>query len=210
MKRLLGLGVLLVAVLGLWAGAGVGKWLVVEDPLQPARAIAVLGGKMPFRAMEAAELYRAGYAPEVWLPGPEGPAEHEPIKRMGFRVDDPDLYYKVLEKLGVPRGAVRVLSPVGVKNTREEVMVIAQTLRKAGGGRVIIVTSPTHTRRVKAIWGVFAWYREELSVRYTRFEPRQMQLERWWDGEEERRIVLREVGGMADAWLGFPMVLLGR
>ena len=193
-----------------WMGAGVGKWLVVEDPLRPAAAIAVLGGKMPFRAMEAAELYRSGYASEIWLPGPEGAAEHEPIKRMGFTPDEPDLYFKVLERLGVPRAAMRVLSPSVVKNTREEIALISQAVRKAGGGRVIIVTSATHTRRVRAIWGLVAWPLDELVVRYTRHEPRKMQLERWWEREEERGMVIREVGGLVDTWLGFPMVLVGR
>jgi len=199
-------GVLLLV----WMGAGVGKWLVLEDPLRPAVALAVLGGKMPFRAMAAAELYRSGYAPEIWLPGPEGAAEHEPIKRMGFTPYEPDLYYKVLERLGVPRQAVRVLSPSVVKNTREEIALIAQALRKAGGGRVIIMTSPTHTRRVRAIWGRAAWPLDESIIRYTRHEPRELRLEQWWEQEEERGVVIREVGGLIDTWLGFPMVLVGR
>src|SRR5260370_6839736 len=55
-------GVILVFVLFF----GVGRWLVVEDPLEKARAIAVLSGRMPLRAIEAAKLYRQGYAPEVW------------------------------------------------------------------------------------------------------------------------------------------------
>ena len=200
---------MLVGILGLLAGAGVGKWLVVEDPLQPARAIAVLGGKMPFRAMEAAELYRAGYAPEVWLPGLEGPAEHEPIKRIGFRVDDPDLYYKVLERLGVPRRAVRVLNP-SARNTRQEMIIISQALRAAGGGRVIVVTSPTHTRRVRVIWKRIAGPFDELVIRYSRHEPVAVNLGKWWEKEGERKIVYREVGGIVDAELGFPMVLVGR
>ena len=51
---------LLVAALAFAAFAVLeaGAWLVVEDPLQPARAIVVLGGKVPFRAMEAAKLYK--------------------------------------------------------------------------------------------------------------------------------------------------------
>lgn len=204
---LIGVGLLLAITK---AVTGVGKWLVVEDPLRSAVAIAVLGGKMPFRAMEAAELYRSGYAPEIWVPGLEGAAEHEPIKKMGFTPDDPDLYYKVLERLGVPRRAVRILSSSVVKNTRKEVALISQRLRKAGGGRVIIVTSPTHTRRVRAIWGRLAWPFDELVMRYTRHEPRKMQLERWWEREEEKGIVVREVGGLLDTWLGFPMVLVGR
>ena len=193
----------------LWAGAEAGKWLVVEDPLQPAVAIAVLGGKMPFRAMEAAELYRAGYAPEVWLPGPEGPAEHEPITRMGFRPSEPDLYYKVLERLGVPRRAVRVLKP-SAKNTRQEMIIISHALREAGGGRVIVVTSPTHTRRARVVWTRLAWPFDELVIRYTRHEPVAVNLRRWWEKEGDREIVYREVGGIVDAGLGFPMTLMGR
>lgn len=200
-------GVLLAA----WTAViGVGKWLVIEDPLRPAAAIAILGGKMPFRAMEAAEIYRAGYAREVWLAGPEGAAEHEPMKKMGFSPYESDLYYKVLERLGVPRTAVRILHPQGVRNTREEMAAIARMLRTSGGGRVIVVTSPTHTRRVRAIWSRVAWPLDELAVRYTRHEPRELKLERWWEREEEKGMVFREVGGLLDTWLGFPMVLVGR
>ena len=51
---------LLVAALAFAAFAVLeaGAWLVVEDPLQPASVIVVLGGKVPFRAMEAAKLYK--------------------------------------------------------------------------------------------------------------------------------------------------------
>jgi len=182
---------------------------VIEDPLRPAVAIAILGGKMPFRAMEAAELYRSGYAPEVWLPGMEGAAEHDPINRMGFSPFEHDLYYKVLERLGVPRHAVRVLSP-SVKNTRAEVTLIAATLRETGGGRVIIVTSPWHTRRVKVIWWRVSRPSDELTVHYTRHEPATLRLDRWWERSQEREIVYREAGGMLDASLGFPLRVLGR
>ena len=44
---------------------GVASFLIVEDPLEPAAAIVALGGHLPFREMEAARLYRAGWAPEV-------------------------------------------------------------------------------------------------------------------------------------------------
>ena len=54
-------------ILGMVVFFGVGRWLVVEDSLGKARAIAVLSGGMPLRAMEAAKLYREGYAPAIWL-----------------------------------------------------------------------------------------------------------------------------------------------
>src|SRR5437667_9901212 len=56
--------------LALAAFSSVGRWLVVEDPLAKARAIAVRSGRMPGAAREAGKLYRQGYAPEGWLPDP--------------------------------------------------------------------------------------------------------------------------------------------
>ena len=44
-----------------------GGALVAEDPLRPAGAIVVLGGEIPFRAVEAAQLYRKKWAPRVVL-----------------------------------------------------------------------------------------------------------------------------------------------
>ncbi len=68
--------------LALAAFSSVGRWLVVEDPLAKARAIAVLSGRMPVRAMEAAKLYRQGYAPEVWLTHSAEPGQA--LKAMGL------------------------------------------------------------------------------------------------------------------------------
>ena len=48
----------------------VGHWLVKEDPLQKADAIAVLSGNFPVRALEATVLYQAGYVREIWLTHP--------------------------------------------------------------------------------------------------------------------------------------------
>ena len=45
----------------------VGRWLVVEDPLEKAQAIAVLSGGLPERALAAAQIYHAGFASQVWL-----------------------------------------------------------------------------------------------------------------------------------------------
>src|ERR1700739_756675 len=64
------LWVTLVAALffaGLMVFLNVGRWLVVEDPLQKASAIAVLSGRIPGRALEAARVYKQGYAPRIWL-----------------------------------------------------------------------------------------------------------------------------------------------
>src|SRR5262249_4225106 len=51
----------------------IGRWLVVEDPLEKANAIVVLSGRIPMRALEAARLYQSGWAPQVWLTHPNEP-----------------------------------------------------------------------------------------------------------------------------------------
>ena len=43
----------------------IASFLIIEDSLEPAAAIVALGGDPPFREMEAAKLYRAGWAPKV-------------------------------------------------------------------------------------------------------------------------------------------------
>src|SRR5260370_9181920 len=70
--------ILALCVLGI---IQIGYWLMVEDPLQPARAVVVLGGQVPFRAIEAARIYQQGLAPEVWRT--RGPSSAEPaFKRL--------------------------------------------------------------------------------------------------------------------------------
>ena len=73
-------------ILALVAFSGVGRWLVVEDSVAKARAIAVLSGRMPLRALEAAKLYRQGYAPEVWLTRTSEPGES--LKEMGIAFEE--------------------------------------------------------------------------------------------------------------------------
>jgi hypothetical protein len=60
---------LLGTTTGLGILLGAGKWLVREDPLEQAAAIAVLSGNIPTRALEAARLYHDhdGYAKEISL-----------------------------------------------------------------------------------------------------------------------------------------------
>jgi len=74
-RRILLLLVCGMILFGAIAFLEVGKWLVVEDSLTQSRAIAVLSGNMPLRAIEAAKLYRQGYAP------PEMGAQGEPGRR---------------------------------------------------------------------------------------------------------------------------------
>src|SRR5579863_2679397 len=86
----------------------IGNWLVVEDPLVHADVIVILSGRLPERAVEAAQVYKAGYADQVWISPPISPVDD--LKAMKISYLGEDFYNeKVLIAKGVPPDAIRVL-----------------------------------------------------------------------------------------------------
>jgi uncharacterized SAM-binding protein YcdF (DUF218 family) len=186
-----------------WAASGLGQWLVVADPLEPARAIVVLDGRVPFRAMEAASLYREGLAPEVWVTKGVRTADELALDRLGVPIVRGDAYNRmVLERLGVKREAIRLLGE-GVWNTVDEVRLVAGELAREGGDRVIIVTSKVHSRRVRATWAAIVGVFPKAIVRYARDEP--YGAGSWWRNTRDALDVSREVFGLMNVWAGFPV-----
>ena len=205
-KRSLLLRVLLAAgcagvILVFFLFFGVGRWLVVEDPLEKARAIAVLSGRMPLRAIEAAKLYRQGYAPEVWLTHSSEPGES--LKRMGISFAGEDYYNaRVLVHEGVPPEAIHVLEPP-VVNTADEIKVLAAALAAEKDRTVILVTTKPHTRRARLLWRKLAAGQRRAIVRASSgdsFDPKH-----WWRTTNDALDVLREVLGLVNAWAGLPL-----
>ena len=180
-----------------------GAWLVVADPLEPAAAIAVLSGHVPFRAMEGAALYREGWAAEVWLTRGERAAAEEALDRLGIRMTRDDEYSReVLVRSGVPPTAIRLLDG-SVANTVDEVNVIALELRARGADRVIIVTSKPHTRRVRATWAALVGRPPAAVVRYARDDP--YDAGRWWRTTGDILASSREVFALVNVWARFPV-----
>jgi uncharacterized SAM-binding protein YcdF (DUF218 family) len=205
LRRGLVLGALLgiVAVLLPWGASAIGQWLVVADPLEPAKAIVVLSGRVPFRAMEAASIYREGLAPEVWLTKEVVHAEEQALGRLGVAVVRDEVYNRAaLERLGVKPEAIRLLGD-GVWNTVDEVRLIARELARTGGDRVIIVTSKAHSRRVRATWAAIVGISPRAIVRYAREEPYGGR--GWWRNTRDALDVSREVFGLMNVWAGFPV-----
>jgi uncharacterized SAM-binding protein YcdF (DUF218 family) len=180
---------------------GVGRWLVVEDPLDKARAIAVLSGSMPLRAMEAAKLYREGYAPEIWLTHSSEPGET--LGEMGISFAGEDYYNtRILIHEGVSPQAIHVLE-TPVVNTADEIRVIGAVLAGEKDRTVIIVTTKAHTRRARLLWRRLASGNGVAIVRAASgdsFDPRH-----WWRTTSDALDVVREVLGILNAWAGLPL-----
>ena len=174
---------------------------MVEDPLDKAQAIVVLSGRMPQRAKEAARLYNAAYAPQIWLTRNIEPAASLQEMHIAFLGED---FYnsRVLMHEGVPSNAIQVLGPA-TDNTEDEIRTIAEELEREKGTSVIIVTTKVHTRRVRMLWKELSRGRGRLIVRAAStdtFEP-----EHWWRTTRDALDVVRETLGVVNAWAGLPL-----
>jgi uncharacterized SAM-binding protein YcdF (DUF218 family) len=180
---------------------GIGRWLVVEDPLEKAQAIVVLSGRMPLRAVEAAKLYREGYAPKIWLTYSTEPGAT--LQTMGISFVGEDAYNRqVLLHEGVPAADIQLLQPP-IINTADEIAAVSAALKEEKGARVILVTSKVHTRRVRILWHKLATHGEQAIVRAASDDP--FEPKRWWRTTGDALDVVREFLGILNAWAGMPL-----
>ena len=180
---------------------GLGRLVVVEDPLQRSDVIVVFGGGLPYRAIEAAGIYKAGWAPEIWVTYTDS-NEERALRQLGIGYVGEDGYTaRVLEKLGVPANAIQKVGPV--VNTTDEVQLIAKNLRAKRGTRVILVSSKSHTRRIRVTWQALVEKDLHATIRFASGDP--YRPERWYLNSRDVLAVTREVGGILNLWAGSPL-----
>ena len=185
----------------LFAFFHLGRWLIVEDPLQNAAAIAVLSGRMPSRALEAAKVYKQGYAPQVWLTYSTEPAAT--LAQLSVPYQGEDAYDRlILIHEGVPESAIHVLDPP-IVNTADEIAAIGQALSSANPRRAILVTSKVHTRRTRTLWKRLSGTNGEAIVHGVSDDP--FDADHWWRNTSDALDVVREVLGLFNAWAGLPL-----
>jgi uncharacterized SAM-binding protein YcdF (DUF218 family) len=192
---------ILVVVVGVVVFRNMGRWLVREDALGKADVIVVLSGGLPFRAEGAASVYKSGYAPAVWVSRPEGPQEELAALGIHF-VGEEEYNREILVQRGVPDSAVRIF-PDTIVNTQEEVAEIARDMRRDGKHTVIIVTSPQHTRRVRALWRKLVGDEPRAIVRSAPDDP--FDADHWWRTTPDVLAVVRESMGLLNVWAGLPV-----
>ena len=192
--------VIVMAAIGFVVFFGIGQWLVVQDPLANADAIVILSGHLPDRALEAARLYGAGYAGQVWISQGLSPAEK--LKTMKISYLGEDFYNeKILLAKGVPVDAIRILERPSA-NTEMEVGEIHEFLSRNNLRNVIVVTSKAHTRRVRTVWNKLVGSEQRAIVRSANDDP--YDGAHWWRHTQDGLDVVRESLGLLNAWAGFP------
>ncbi|HZR69022.1 MAG TPA: YdcF family protein [Burkholderiales bacterium] len=163
----------------------VGGWLSAADAPEKAGAILVLGGDSS-RALEAADLYYAGFAPKIYLSAPMRETRERLLASVGVDMpDDESTMRRVLAARGVPPSAVELLARDMV-STVQEASTAAQRLAGVPGP-LLIVTSPYHVRRARIVFRA-AMPARELRVIGSRYDP--IPKDWWTDQTAARNVVL--------------------
>jgi len=168
-----------------------GQFLVVAHEPQKSDLIVCLAGGNIERGLATADLYREGLAPSVFLTDEELPDGYALLKERGLHYpENIDLLVMVLRGLGVPEAAV-LRSPRRVTSTYDEALSVKGLIERHGYDSIILVTSPTHSRRA---WMIFKRVLREEGCRifmvptpYSGFHPGD-----WWEKREYTRQVVLE------------------
>ena len=168
-----------------------GGYLVVTQKLERADCIVCLSGRPVERAMETADLYREKMAPRVIVTREEPPDGLEMLEARGVHYPESrDVVCALLRDLGVPVSAC-VTSDREAEGTIGEASVVRALALKHGYRSLILVTSPTHTRR--ALLTFHKVFRDDrISImmaasRYSRFTA-----DGWWHTRKYVREVIFE------------------
>lgn len=168
--------------------AGLGKYLVVQHSLKKADLIVCMMGSPVDRGLAAAELYKQGMAPRILYAREDLPDGIGVLKERGVHYPETrDLLEMMLEGLGVSKSDL-IASDRFAGNTFEEAKLAREIAQREGYRSLIVVTSPTHTRRTSlAFERVFGKDEVDIMIlpsQYSNFRP-----EDWW----KKRKYLKEV-----------------
>ena len=202
----LGVYVLVSLAAALGTARWLGPWLVVDEPLTRSDVIFVTDGETPQRELEGAALFLEGWAPRVALTLPREPIS-EDVRRLAGEPAQQEHSARILRRRGVPEAAIVRLERM-VDNTEQELQADFDYARVQGFRRVIIVSSPYHTRRIRVIWRSRFEAEIPAAVRVTRYRP--VDPARWWRSRRSLEEISHEVFGITNFLLGSPIPTFDR
>ena len=164
---------------------GVGNFLIVEDDLQPADLIHVLGGGDVGRVDHGVTLYTQGFGKKMFFTGGR-------VEPRGMH-DLPDSFSSgdYAEMQGVKSDDILSRGSKAA-NTYEEAVALRELLDKENYiHSVIIVSTPYHLRRVRWTFNKVVGYRVDLQYAPVPFTISQYK-QRWWEDKLSRAMVKNE------------------
>ena len=168
-----------------------GKYLVVQHPLAKSDLIVCLAGGDVERGLASADLFARGLAPRVFIARGPIPDGLEMLKQKGIAYPEGiDLVAMILRGLGVPDSAV-IRCDQPVESTFEEAERVGALIQDKKYRSLILVTSPTHSRRA---WLTFrkAIPDKELRITVLPTPYSKFSAEDWWKARKYVREVVME------------------
>ena len=178
------LGVVLVAAL--LAATPFGPWLVVAREVADPGAILMLASHEAERLPHTARLARRWPRALVLLTHPVTPSPYN-CQDCGNRP-------RTLVAAGIASGRIVVLER-RVRNTFDELVAAADWASRAGQRRLLVVSSPYHTRRVLVLAAATA---PGLEVGISPAPVEGGLARPWWSRRYDRRYVIYEWGALID------------
>jgi uncharacterized SAM-binding protein YcdF (DUF218 family) len=157
---------------------GLGRFLVLSEPLEQADLIYVLAGDFfGNRVLLGADLGARGYAKQVLLSGGPYNDKYESDMAVDFAVEH-----------GYPRS---LFCPVrlGVQSTIDEARAMGSVFDRMGAKRIILVTSSFHSRRAALVFRLFL---PRFRFRMAAASVQEFDPGSWWKQQQSRHLFYSE------------------
>jgi uncharacterized SAM-binding protein YcdF (DUF218 family) len=166
-----------------------GQLWVLDEPAEHADVIVVLSDDNynGDRASHAADLYRAGLAPQIVASG----------RLLRPYAGVAEMMERDLESRGVSPTSIVKFTHRAV-NTLEEAQALTGLVASRGWKRVLVVTSNYHARRTRFIFGRV--FRPSVTVRVSAARDSEFDPSHWWESRLARKLFFNELLGYAVAW----------
>jgi len=125
----------------------IGKYLVVQHPVERSDVMVCLAGGDVERGLASADLFATGLAPRIVISREASPDGLETLRQRGIDYPESiDRMMMILKGLGVPESAV-IRNDRPMESTFHEAETVAALVSANQYRSLILITSPTHSRR---------------------------------------------------------------
>jgi uncharacterized SAM-binding protein YcdF (DUF218 family) len=157
------------------------NWWIICDPVEPADAVAILGGDPGLRALAAAQYYRAGLVHKVLISVGHYLISAKP--RVARRV--------LATQLCVPESAIEIFGSVA-RDTYQEAVALREWALQNHAQKILVPVEMFCSRRVR--W-IFNKQLAEVGARIQvpALEAEEYRRDKWWESEKTLRLFRDEV-----------------